>query len=712
MPNILSIISLQTKSCALIFGSAPNLPLQLMHFGSALSNPSELIAVQPIGPALMPYGPGCHMEPSIKLTQSDCNPSLVLAYSHCSTKKLDANRTHTIITQQDPAYPIVVEVHIVAYHAEDIFESWVEINNTGDSPVTLHACASLFLTGNYPNPVLTHFCSGWAKEMRLEQTQLTEGLLILDAKQGTMNTIDKNPSFLLSFTKDTSETHGEIIGATLRWSGSWRFTFQKDAINRLFISGGTNPNSAEHSINPHSRYKSPAAVCTYSNNGTGLVSRRFHTWARRYAMRHADTVRPIVQNSWEGTYFDFTEEKLLAMMDSASQMGIEQFVLDDGWFGTQFARNNDACGLGDWQVNVAKLPRGLGFLAHEAAKRGMKFGIWVEPEMVNPKSELFRAHPEWALQLPNRESFLQRNQVVLDLANPLVQEFILSIFDTLLADGSITYVKWDSNSSIHNQGSTYLPANRQQELVYQYVHGLYYILNALSKKYPAVLFQACSSGGGRVEYGSLPYFDEFWTSDNTDARDRVFIQWGTSQFFPAMAMAAHVSAAPNDFTRRNISLKFRFDVAMSGRLGVELPSEKMSAEEISFAKQAIAWYKVNRETIQFGDLYRLVSPYTSNMAALMYVSGNKKSALVFAYMLTRWVVAGFPNLKLEGLTASAQYSIVEVNFEPTEPSCAPVIVSGEYLMAVGLPVTSSRQSALDIVLGRELSSAIVVVSQV
>jgi alpha-galactosidase len=344
-------------------------------------------------------------------------------------------------------------------------------------------------------------------------------------------------------------------------------------------------------------------------------------------------------------------------------------------------------GLGDWQTNKKKLPRGIGYLADYAVSKGLRFGIWIEPEMVNPQSDLAHAHPGWMVKSGQRENKQQRNQWMLDLSNPQVQDFVVKTFDEVLAlSPNITYIKWDCNRYVSNVGSEYLPKNEQTRFWYDYIQGLYSAYERIRAKHPDVEIQVCSSGGGRVDFGSLKYHDEFWASDNTFAFDRIFIQWGTSMFFPAQAMAAHVSASPNHQTGEITPLKFRFDVAMSGRLGMELQPTDLDSAEYAFAKQSIATYKQIRPIVQFGDLYRLQSPYNqNNWSSLMYVSKDKSRAVFFAYSL-KYHHSGSFHTKLDGLDANKKYRITELNTVDGKKTLAADsrIFSGDYLMKAGI----------------------------
>ena len=393
---------------------------------------------------------------------------------------------------------------------------------------------------------------------------------------------------------------------------------------------------------------------------------------------------PTLLNSWEGAYFDFTTPVLTGMIDDAAAMGLEMFVLDDGWFGTDYPRNSSRQGLGDWQLNTKKIPEGIEYLADYAHKKGLKFGIWIEPEMVNPKSNLAKKHPEWIVKSPGREATTTRNQWLLDLCNPEVQDFVFNVFDETmqLAVNKIDYIKWDCNRHVESFGSSFL--RDQSKFYVDYIQGLYSVLKRLRAKYPDVIVQSCSSGGGRVDYGALNYFDEVWTSDNTEGLSRVFIQYGTNMIYPACTTGSHVSDVPNHQTNNVTPLKFRFDIASAGRLGMELQPKKMSDDDRAYAQRAIASYKRFRDLVEQGDLYRLVSPYDGDHYALMYVSKDKTRAVVFAYCIKYQGRARKPLIRLYGLDKDKNYSITELNTDTPSFWGDGQTFSGQWLVNQGI----------------------------
>ncbi|MFO7937299.1 MAG: alpha-galactosidase [Kiritimatiellia bacterium] len=602
---------------------------------------------------------------------------------------------HLVFELHDRVYPFYVTQHFRAAVESDVIETWIEIRHEEPAPVKLirmDSAALVFplLAKEYHVLSLT---GQWASEGQLVEAPVALGQTVsMTSRSGVRSAFGNNPSFMLSVGERATETSGRVIGGALAWSGAWNISIQHDYVDAMTINAGPDTGNGAYTLDSGKTIVTPKMALTYADSGKGQVSRNFHRWARNQQLRDGHLLRPVLLNSWEGAYFDFDEKTLTDMMDGVKELGGEMFVVDDGWFGRgKYARNDDKRGLGDWVVNQKKLPRGLDHLADEAEKRGLQFGIWVEPEMANTASELVDAHPEWVLREKTRPLRQGRGgtQVVLDMTNPALRDNIYKQMDTLIAGiPDLAYIKWDANADFMNPGSTYLGADRQPNVWFDYTVGLYDLLGRLRKKYPDILMKACSSGGAHMDYGFLHYADEFWTSDNTDARQRVFIQWGAGHFYPACAMAAHVTAVPNHQTHRSTPLKFRFDVAMSGRLGFELHPKNMTAAEIKFAKQAVKDYKRLRSVIQQGDLYRLVSPWTHTYASLMYANEDKSRAVVFLYGLNRPVRSDYPApLMLQGLDLNKRYRLTEIN-RRKRGHCRVdgKTLSGAALMGMGLPV--------------------------
>ena len=593
------------------------------------------------------------------------------------------------VTLKDPEYPTTVRLYYLAYKDVDMIESWTDITNGEKQTVTLTQFYNPLLPIHRNDVYCTHFHGSWASEAQLFEEKLQNGLFQIKDKDGLRNATANRNEVMLSLDGPAKENTGDVIGAALCYSGNFRISIDTDDSDYHYYFAGINPDNSEYHLKKGETFSTPHSAYTYSVRGTNGVSQTFHSWARKYMLRHADQERMILLNSWEGVYFDINHEGMEQMMRDIKSMGGELFVMDDGWFGEKYRRLTDNAALGDWVVDTKKLPEGIERLLSDAKKNGVKFGIWIEPEMANTTSELYEKHPDWIIKAPKREPVMGRGgtQVVLDLSNPKVQEFVFSVVDNLLTKfPEIAYIKWDANAPVMNHGSQYLSMADQSHLYIEYHKGLIAVLERIRAKYPDVIIQDCASGGGRANYGLLPYFDEFWVSDNTDALQRVFMQWGTSYFYPAIAMASHISAVPNHAVFRTTSLKLRCDVAMSGRLGMEIQPKNMTEEEKAFCRQAIENYKAIRPVIQFGDLYRLHSPYKGdNLASEMFVSPDKSQAVFFWWKLETMKNQHFPRVKMAGLDPNRLYKVSELNRIDLNPlSCEGKTYSGAFLMQTGL----------------------------
>ena len=510
-------------------------------------------------------------------------------------------------------------------------------------------------------------------------------------KDGVRNSHTAHAEVMFSLDGKPQENTGNVIGAALCYSGNYKLRIDTDDSEYHHFYAGINEDNSSYNLPKGEVFRTPELALTYSKEGLSGSSRNFHRWARIYKLAHGTSLRKILLNSWEGVYFDINEQGMDQMMSDIESMGGELFVMDDGWFGDKFPRKSDNSSLGDWKVDKRKLPNGIRGLVKDAQKHGIKFGIWLEPEMTNTTSELYEKHPDWILKAPERDPITGRGgtQLVLDLTNPEVQDFIFGVVDNLMTDNpEIDYIKWDANMSIMNHGSSYLPKDKQNHLYIEFHRGFEKICQRIRAKYPDLTIQACASGGGRANYGVLPYFDEFWVSDNTDALQRIYMQWGTSYFFPAIAMGSHISATPNHQTSRTIPLKYRVDVAMSGRLGMEIQPKNMTEEEKALCKNAIAEYKKIRPVVQLGDIYRLLSPYDNQgVASLMYVSPEKNKAVFYWWKLEQFCNQHLPRVKMAGLSPEKLYKIHELNrIDNILLKFEDQVFTGEYLMANGLEI--------------------------
>ena len=603
---------------------------------------------------------------------------------------------HLVLMLRDRHRPFSVRQHFRAMVASDIIETWVEVFHGESGPVRLErmpSAAFVFPLMGREFRVQTT-AANWMAEGQLVESALVRGQAVaLSSHGGVRDAWANNPSFMLTIGPKATESTGRVIGAALCWSGMWDMSLRRDEIDGVEILAGPSTAAGAYVLDAGKVIELPKLALTFSDRGKGQVSRNFHRWARDRQLPAGRKARPVLLNSWEGSYFSFTEKVLHDMMDGVKELGGELFVLDDGWFGRgKYARNDkhrDTVGLGDWVEDLDHIPNGLVALGREARQRGLGFGLWVEPEMANTNSWLYEAHPDWILREKDRPVRVGRggSQTVLDMSNPAVQDNIFAQLDALCSKvPELAYVKWDANADFYNYGSPFLDAGRQANLSFDYTKGVYAVLARLRAKFPNLRVQACSSGGARMEYGFLRYCDEFWTSDNTDAFERVFIQWGASQFYPACAMAAHVTAVPNHQTRRTTSLKYRFDVAMTGRLGFELHPKGLTTDEIAFARQCVADYKRLRPTIQQGDLYRLASPYENEFAALMYVSADKSRAVLFCLGLSRGICRDFtPRIRLDGLDLGKRYRIREINVRSRcHSQIDGKVIGGDALMKAGV----------------------------
>jgi alpha-galactosidase len=541
----------------------------------------------------------------------------------------------------------------------------------------------------YGDVYLSSFYGSWANEERLEEAPLAHGMKVIKNKDGVRNSHTAHSEVMFSLDGVPQERTGRVIGAALCYSGNYRLRIDTDDSNYHHFYAGINPDNSTYTLQRGETFVTPAVAFAYSDEGKGGVSRTFHRWGRNHKIAHGNVERKILLNSWEGVYFDINEEGMAQMMSDISSMGGELFVMDDGWFGDKYPRNKDTSSLGDWVVDRRKLPSGIQGLIDTAKKNNIKFGIWIEPEMTNSVSELYDKHPEYIIKPSNREAVQGRGgtQLVLDLSNPKVQDLVFNIVDTLMTKyPELDYIKWDANAPIMNHGSQYLTADKQSHLMIEYHRGFAAVCDRIRAKYPDLTIQACASGGGRANYGVLPWFDEFWVSDNTDALQRVYMQWGTSHFFPAITMASHISAAPNHQTFRTIPLKYRIDVAMSGRLGMEIQPKNMTEAEKNLCRRAIAQYKEIRPVVQFGDLYRLLSPYDNlGAASLMYVAEDKSQAVFYWWKTETFVNQQLPRVTMDGLDPDKEYRVEELNRIDNSPlPCEGKVFSGKFLMTVGL----------------------------
>ncbi len=682
--------------------------LRVIYFGKKLVDASSyaLIAAQSKkddlnsgiqNVAYTPAGTWNLSEPALQMTHADGNTSTELQYVDTQIEKTDDNVQTTRILLRDPVYKTEVTLFYKVYRKEDVVEQWSVISNKEKGGVVMEKYASANLYFTAKDYYLKHYHGNWAKEMKPEETLLSAGIHTLDSKLGTRADLFQPPSFMLSFDQPATEDAGEVLLANLSWSGNFKMDFEMDPYHHLRLVAGINPFASAYTLQTGEAFTTPALVYTYSETGVGTASRNLHRWARNYRIPDGNGFRLTLLNNWESTYFDFDEQKITGLFTGAEKLGVDMFLLDDGWFANKYPRNDDKAGLGDWQENKKKLPNGLGYLVKAADEAGVKFGIWVEPEMVNPKSELYEKHRDWVIREPERPEHYFRNQLVLDLSNPEVQDFVFGVLDQMFTQHpGIAFVKWDCNAVIYNAHSAYLEKQKkpQTQLYVDYVKGLYKVLDRLRAKYPKVPMMLCSGGGGRVDYGALKYFTEFWLSDNTDPLERVFIQWENGYFFPAIAHCNHVT----DWSK--IGIKYRTDVAMMGKMGYDIVVDHLSADDLAFSQQAIKNYHSITDAIWHGDQYRLVSPWDNPYAAIMYVDTNRDHAAAFYFVVTNRFdyFYSIDPVKFKGLDPAKRYKLKELNIYPNTKSSIDetAVYTGDFLMNIGInpDLTGNRRSVV------------------
>ena len=698
MPAMADQVTVNTQGVSLVLDVENGQPAKYLYFGARLDERDKAnLSVTANGrmdvyPA---YGLNTPAESALALRHADGNMSTALVATGYDSRQ-EANATVTVIHLKDAVYPVKVDLCYRAYKDVDLIEAWSEITNEEKGTVTLTTFASAMLPIRRGNVWMSHLSGTWASEGYVNNELLTPGEFVIRNADGTRNSHTDHAEVMFSLDGKGQENVGRVIGAALVYGGNYKLKAVTDDTDYHYFFAGINEENSEYHLRKGETFKTPALALTFSNEGLSGASRNFHKWGRKYVLAHGSQLRDILLNSWEGVYFDINQQGMDQMMADIASMGGELFVMDDGWFGTKYQRNSDNCALGDWEVDRKKLPDGIEGLLRDAKKNGVKFGIWIEPEMTNTTSELYEKHPDWVVKAPKRDAVLGRGgtQLVLDLSNPKVQDYAFSIVDNLLSKyPEIAYIKWDANMGIMNHGSQYLSMTDQSHLYIAYHQGLRKVVDRIRAKYKDVVIQCCASGGGRANWGMLRDFDEFWVSDNTDAFQRIYMQYGTSYFVPAIAMACHISAVPNHTVFRTTSLKYRIDVAMSGRLGMEIQPKNMTDEEKALCKKAISQYKEIRPVVQMGDLYRLVSPYDNEgLASLMYVSEAKDKAVFYWWKMANFYNVHLPRVKMAGLDANRIYKVRELNAIDLKPLyCEGKAYTGKYLMDHGLEMPYTNE---------------------
>lgn len=631
------------------------------------------------------FGNTDYRNPALKITYPDGSKVTDLIYDTYSIStgkpnlsglpstyvEQDDEATTLIIRLKDNRTKVVVKLFYTVFEELDTITRSTQIINNGQESIVINRAFSMSLDFTNNNFDMINLHGAWGRERYMERNPLHHGMQSVESSRGA-SSHQLNP-FIVLTDKNTTESQGSAFGVSLVYSGNFICGAEVDQLTNTRVFAGINPSDFSWTLKPDECFQTPESVMVFSNDGLGGMSRIYHKMYRTRLIRgkYRDQARPILINNWEGTYFDFNEEKILNLAKEAAEVGIELLVLDDGWFGK---RNDDTTSLGDWIVNKEKLPNGIKGLSEKINEYGLKFGLWFEPEMVSTDSELYRSHPDWCIHSPQRTRPECRHQLTLDLSRKEVCDYIIKAVSTILDEASISYVKWDMNRHMTDFWTEALPRDRQNEFAHRYILGLYYVMETIVTAYPDVLFESCSGGGGRFDPGILYYMPQTWTSDNTDAIDRLKIQYGTSLCYPVISMGSHVSAVPNHQVGRVTPLSTRGNAAMSGNLGYELDLMKLSDEERQEVKEQVARYKEIRELIQFGEMYRLQSPFEGNTTAWMFLSEDKN--YVFAAYFRH---SGIPNepverIKFYGLDPDSNYQIVGTD----------LIFGGDELMEIGL----------------------------
>jgi alpha-galactosidase len=673
-----------------IFGINKEGALQSMYWGRELGADDPLPQPEQAPPAAsfelsvdttpaeyLGWGSGLNYTPDLKISFPNGNRDLVL---HYVSQAINGD-TLTIVMKD-----ISLDVYVsLEYHIDPqtgVLRRSASIENKTQKPFTIEEASSA--TWNLPRGTDYHLISlagRWAGEFHVQDQPIHEDRIVLGSRRGSTGH-QNNPWFAIERGKQPDQDHGDVWFGALGWSGSWQIAVEQNELREVRVTGGYNPFDFGYILAPGEKLQTPYFYGGFSHHGVGGASRLLHRFEISTILPHAPhpKLRQVVYDSWEATGFNVDEAGQEALAEKAASIGVERFVMDDGWFGE---RNDDHAGLGDWNVNPKKFPHGLKPLIDKVHSLGMQFGLWVEPEMVNPNSDLYRKHPDWVLNFPDRPRTEGRNQLVLNLARPDVRAFVYNFLDKLLTDNDISFLKWDYNRNWSEPGWPAVAPDKEKEVYVKYVNNLYSILAELRARHPNVEIEDCSGGGGRVDLGIMRYTDEVWASDNTDPFDRLSIQNGFTYAFTPGVMMAWVTDSPNWVNRRVTSLEYRFLSSMQGSLGVGANLSNWTPDDFATAKKMIAQYKLIRLVVQRGDLYRLISPLNgSEDSVTESVAQDRRQAVVFAFLHSSQMGYPFPQLFLRGLDPKASYTLQALDGQayPGTPASA----SGAYWMSKGL----------------------------
>lgn len=636
------------------------------------------------------YGSGDMRHPAIDILQE--NGSRIVNFTYQSheiisgkpqLKDLPATyvenndeATTLLITLFDEVIDTKIILSYTIYENLAVITRNAYIENCGNQKLILNQAMSMSLDLPDKDYEMIELTGAWSRERSIKNRKLEHGIQSIYSLRGCSSN-NFNP-FIALKRNDCTEYDGEVLGFSFVYSGNFLAQVEVDTYNVSRVTMGIHPHTFSWPLNQGESFQTPEVVMVYSDHGLNQMSQTYHELYQKRLARgqYRDQVRPILVNNWEGTYFDFDEEKILNIAKTAQKLGIELFVLDDGWFGK---RNNDNAGLGDWYPNLEKLPHGIAGLSKKIVDLGMQFGIWFEPEMVNKDSDLYRTHPEWTFETPNRQTSHGRNQYVLDFSNPEVVDYIYGLMAKVIEESHITYIKWDMNRCMSEVYSSVHNSQDQGKVMHKYILGVYHLYDMLTTNFPEILFESCASGGARFDPAMMYYAPQCWTSDDTDAIERLKIQYGTSMVYPISSMGAHVSATPNHQVFRNTPLKTRADVAYFGTFGYELDLNKLSQDEQEQIIEQVQFMKEYREVIQFGTFYRLKSPFEGNETIWMVVSKDQNTAIVGYYRPLQVVNEGYHRVKLMGLDPNKEYHV----------SIHDVTCYGDELMNIGLITSDS-----------------------
>ena len=669
-----NIFSIETKNTSYIFG-VDNLGLiRHLYWGNRIDNINDFQMpvlnevstndpVHEITPEEFPVHGGLrYKETCLKVNFSDKTREIVLRY-----EGYEINGQELIIKLKDNHYYFDVNLHYRSHYDYDLMERWVEIVNNTKDQVLVEKIHSAQFHIPYEGLNFSNTRGHWGAEQQRFTQKMSFGKVVIENRRG-ISTHNHNPHFILD--KDATESTGEVYFGALKLSGNFKGVVEQTQYGETLVQMGINEFDFELSLEAGKSFIAPAIICGYTSRGFERMSHNLHKFANDNILRSG--LRPVLYNSWEATEFKVTCNEQIKLAKKAKEIGAELFVVDDGWFGERDCIYN---GLGDWYVNEEKFPNGLKPLIDEVKGLDMKFGIWVEPEMVNPLASLYKEHPDWIYHYETRASDTSRGQYVLNITKKEVKEFIYNMLDNLLSNYDIDYIKWDVNRPICEGGATNLGEN-EKKMAFDHIQAVYDIVKELKKKHKNVLFEACASGGGRIDLGILGIFDDFWTSDNTDAYDRLFIQHTYSHIYPIKAMRAWVTDCPNFLSQRNIPLRFRFHSAMMGTLGIGGNILKWSDEDMKLAKDMVEEYKSIREIVQEGDFFRLENTSTNNYHLFEYTKDNE--ALLFAFLPQTQIGHRPVRVKLRNLDENAMYEY-KINDEV-------IVKSGAYLMNYGINI--------------------------